>query len=303
MKSPSIFLRYFAIFIIPICYGSFYSVFKLLLDDFSVFWLCWMRMIIAFLVLFPFIRSWKQFDRSYILPSFLLAFVFFIGLIAQSISLQFVSAGTAGFVVVSFILLTPFFAWLVFRTPLNKKLLISIIIVLVGYVFMFFQPETLSFSFQIGELLNFVGAVVIALQIVLFEKFASRFDTLKITLAQFAWCSVFMTLTVIIQDDFIPVVDISGTNWLWLLYLGIVATVVPFLSQFWGQKKVPSVVTAIIISFEPIFAAIFGYLLLGEMFGKTFLIGGAFIFIGVLSSIFFSRPSTSSEDGVSIKTD
>ncbi|TFH26417.1 MAG: EamA family transporter, partial [Promethearchaeota archaeon] len=193
MKSFSLFLRYFAIFIIPICYGSFYSVFKLLLADFSVFWLCWIRMILAFVVLLPFIRNWKQFDRSYIFPSFLLAFVFFIGLIAQSISLQFVSAGTAGFVVVSFILLTPFFAWVVFRTPLHKKLLISIVIVLIGYVVMFFQPSTLTFSFQLGEFLNFIGAVVIALQIVLFEKFAPHFDTLKITLAQFAWCSLFMT--------------------------------------------------------------------------------------------------------------
>ncbi|MHA1518909.1 MAG: DMT family transporter [Promethearchaeota archaeon] len=296
MKSSSLFLRYFAIFIIPICYGSFYSVFKLLLEDFSVFWLCWMRMLIAFLVLLPFIRKWKEFDKSYILPSFLLAFVFFVGLIAQSISLQFVSAGTAGFVVVSFILLTPIFAWIIFRSPLNKKLLISIVIVLIGYVFMFFQPETLTFSFQLGEMLNFVGAVVIALQIVLFEKYASRFDTLKITLAQFAWCLVFMTITVVIQQDFIPMDSIAGINWLWLLYLGIVATVVPFLSQFWGQKTVPSVATAIIISFEPIFAAIFGYLILGEIFGETFLIGGGLIFIGVLSSIFFSKPSISQKD-------
>jgi len=261
-----------------------------------VFWLCWMRMLIAFLVLLPFIRKWKEFDKSYILPSFLLAFVFFVGLIAQSISLQFVSAGTAGFVVVSFILLTPIFAWIIFRSPLNKKLLISIVIVLIGYVFMFFQPETLTFSFQLGEMLNFVGAVVIALQIVLFEKYASRFDTLKITLAQFAWCLVFMTITVVIQQDFIPMDSIAGINWLWLLYLGIVATVVPFLSQFWGQKTVPSVATAIIISFEPIFAAIFGYLILGEIFGETFLIGGGLIFIGVLSSIFFSKPSISQKD-------
>ncbi|MHA1611231.1 MAG: DMT family transporter [Promethearchaeota archaeon] len=222
MKSSSLFLRYFAIFIIPICDGSFYSVFKFLLEDFSVFWLCWMRMLIAFLVLLPFIRKWKEFDKSYILPSFLLAFVFFVGLIAQSISLQFVSAGTAGFVVVSFILLTPIFAWIIFRSPLNKKLLISIVIVLIGYVFMFFQPETLTFSFQLGEMLNFVGAVVIALQIVLFEKYASRFDTLKITLAQFAWCLVFMTITVVIQQDFIPMDSIAGINWLWLPFRKII---------------------------------------------------------------------------------
>lgn len=289
MDSSKKVLHYLAIFLVPLCYGTFYSVFKNLLDDFPVFWLCWIRMLIALIFLVPFVRSWKKVNLSYLLPSFLLGLVFFIGLLAQSYSLLLVSAGTAGFVAVSFIVLTPIFAWILLGSHITGKIALSILIVIVGYFFMFFNLTTHVFSFQLGEFLNFIGAIIIALQIVLFEKYAQKFDTMLISIMQFFWITIFMSITVWIQGDRVSFGTISLQNWAWIGYLGIFTTIVPFLCQFWGQKSIPSVATSIIISFEPIFATLFGFLLLGEEIGIDFAIGGSLIFLGVISSIFLNK--------------
>ncbi|RLI66917.1 MAG: hypothetical protein DRO88_00725 [Promethearchaeia archaeon] len=291
MTKKTIFLSYLAILSVPISYGTFYSVFKILLQDFPVFWLCWIRMFIAFIVLFPFLifnRKIRDFSRHYILPSFLLAFVFFIGLLAQSFSLQTISAGTAGFVTVSFVIITPFFAWLILKTIPKKSLLLSVFLVVIGYFVMFYDFSGHFFFFGIGEFLNFIGALVIALQIVLFEKFTQKFDTMLITLAQFAWVNILMLITLLITGEWVSLNEPSFNQWSWMIYLGIFATIIPFLAQFWGQKQIPSVSTAIIISFEPIFAALFGVLLLQEIISVNFYWGAMLIFIGVLSSILFN---------------
>ncbi|WP_457559185.1 DMT family transporter [Candidatus Harpocratesius sp.] len=289
MGKKSLFLAYLAILSVPISYGSFYSVFKILLSDFPVFWLCWIRMLIAFIFLLPFLKNRLKIDKLLFLHSFILAFVFFIGLLAQSFSLQIISAGTAGFVVVSFVILTPFFAWLILRTVPNKKIIVSIFLVICGYFIMFYNKSGHSFNFGLGELLNFIGAFVIAFQIVLFEKYAQKYDSIAITLVQFFWINIFMLITLLITRESVHISSLSLKHWLLILYIGIFTTITPFLAQFWGQKQITSISVAIIISLEPIFATIFGIILLHESTSITFFWGSIVILIGIFSSIFLKN--------------
>ncbi|MCF2140406.1 MAG: DMT family transporter [Candidatus Lokiarchaeota archaeon] len=289
MDKKSLFLAYLAILSVPISYGSFYSVFIILLSDFPVFWLCGIRMLIAFIFLLPFLKNRLKLSKLLFLHSFILAFVFFIGLLAQSFSLQFISAGTAGFVIISFIILTPFFAWLILRTVPNKKIIISIFLVICGYLIMFYNKSGQLFNFGLGELLNFIGAFVIAFQIVLFEKYAQKYDSIMITIAQFFWINIFMIITLLITKETFPFSSISLRQWALILYIGIFATITPFIAQFWAQKHITSTSTAIIISLEPIFATIFGIILLQESTSINFIFGAIVILIGILSSIILNR--------------
>lgn len=288
MTKKTVIISYLAILSIPLAYGSFYSVFKLLLQDFPVFWLCLIRMLIAFIFLLPFLligRKYRKLSRSYVIPSFILGLVFFIGLVAQSFSLKTVSAGTAGFVAVSFVVITPFFAWWILKAVPRKMILISILLVVFGYFIMFYDFSGREFTFGLGELLNFVGALVIALQIVLFEKYGRKFDTILITITQFFWVNIFMLITVLITNEWAINSPLSVKNVSLMVYLGIFTTVLPFLLQFWGQKHISSVSTSIIISFEPIFATVFGAILLNEQITGNFYWGALLIFIGVIFSV------------------
>ena len=81
-------------------------------------------------------------------------------------------------------------------------------------------------------------------------------------------------------------VDIfSVTNILVLVYMGAIATSLPFLFQGYGQKKVSSTRAAIIFALEPVFATFFAIILGGELLNFQTILGSVFIFIGILISV------------------
>ncbi len=57
--------------------------------------------------------------------------------------------------------------------------------------------------------------------------------------------------------------DLTSANmtfWLILIYMGVIASGITFLTQNWGQKHVDPAHTAVIFTLEPVFAVIFGIL-------------------------------------------
>jgi drug/metabolite transporter (DMT)-like permease len=69
--------------------------------------------------------------------------------------------------------------------------------------------------------------------------------------------------------------------WLALLYLAVFATLLAFGIQTWAQKILPPVRVALICSLEPVFAALWAALLIGERLTMRELMGGALIVLGV----------------------
>ncbi len=69
-----------------------------------------------------------------------------------------------------------------------------------------------------------------------------------------------------------------------LVYLTIFATVIAVSVQVRFQKDTTPTRSAVIFSIEPVLAAGFAYLLLGELLGPLGLFGGGLIMVGVLVS-------------------
>jgi len=69
--------------------------------------------------------------------------------------------------------------------------------------------------------------------------------------------------------------------WLALLYLAVFATLLAFGVQTWAQKILPPVRVALISALEPVFAALWAALLIGERLTLRELMGGALIVLGV----------------------
>jgi len=70
--------------------------------------------------------------------------------------------------------------------------------------------------------------------------------------------------------------------WAALGYLALFATLLAFGIQTWAQKVISPVRVALISSLEPVFAALWAALLLGERLTARELVGGGLIVVGVL---------------------
>jgi drug/metabolite transporter (DMT)-like permease len=65
-------------------------------------------------------------------------------------------------------------------------------------------------------------------------------------------------------------------------YLALTCTVLAYLGQTWAQGRTSPTRTAIILSMEPVFAALFAWVWLGERMGLWGWMGAGLILAGIL---------------------
>ena len=79
-----------------------------------------------------------------------------------------------------------------------------------------------------------------------------------------------------------PDFSIILAAWLPIAYAGILSSGVAYTLQIIGQKTAEPAVASVIMSLESVFAALFGWLILGELLSARELIGCALVFISVI---------------------
>jgi drug/metabolite transporter (DMT)-like permease len=69
-----------------------------------------------------------------------------------------------------------------------------------------------------------------------------------------------------------------------ILYVGLITTMLAFTLQTWAQKHTTTTKVAIILSTEVIFGSLFSVVLLGELLTPNMIMGGAAIFIAIITA-------------------
>ena len=65
---------------------------------------------------------------------------------------------------------------------------------------------------------------------------------------------------------------------------GIICTTIAIMIMVWAQKIISPSQTAIFFSLEPVFAALFSWLLIGEILGLYGWIGGFIVVVAIIIS-------------------
>ncbi len=114
---------------------------------------------------------------------------------------------------------------------------------------------------SVGDLVALGGAAAFGLHIALLDRFAARRDAAALACGQvLAAAVVFTAVWLFIERPALP----PGPVWPALLITGLVATAGGFFVQTFVQQRLTAVETGSIIVTEPVFAAVFGYLLAGD---------------------------------------
>jgi len=129
--------------------------------------------------------------------------------------------------------------------------------------------------------LTFGCAVVFAVHIVVLGRVAARHEVLPLLLVQIGGTGALAGLCG-------PLVETQRFHadprtLAALAYLAIFATLLAFGVQTWAQRRLSSVRFALISALEPVFAALWAALLIGERLSPLELSGGALIVLGVIT--------------------
>ena len=122
-------------------------------------------------------------------------------------------------------------------------------------------------------------AVTLGLHIALLSRYAASYDAGALTLAQI----LTVALIFVVLWPFFDTVSLPPPGvWVALIVTGLVASALAFLVQTTAQQHIPAARTAIILTMEPVFAAIFGYWLAGDRLVALQIFGGVLILFALV---------------------
>jgi len=265
---------------ITFIWGSTFAVSKFLLGFITPLAYIGIRFTIA-TVLFSlmFSRDIRALTRGAALKGGILGALLFLGFAVQTIGLQYTTASKSAFITGMMVVFTPICQLFIERRAPRLGNIVGVVLVTIG---LYLLTSPAGSEFNIGDALNLVGAFMFALYIVYLDMFSKDHNTIQLTFMQFISTAILGVATAGAFEQ--VVAHFSNESLLALMYLAVFATVIALYIQTRYQKDSTPTRAAVIFSVEPVIAAAFAYLLLGEVIGILGVIGGGVIIAGLLVS-------------------
>ncbi|MCD6286148.1 MAG: DMT family transporter [Anaerolineae bacterium] len=211
-----------------------------------------------------------------VLSGSVLGVVLFAAASAQQLGIMTTTAGKAGFITGLYVVLVPLLA-LVWGERASWLTWVGALLAAGG---LYFLSGTEQVGLSTGDAWILLGAFLFAIQIQLLAYLTQRVDPLPLAAVQFVVCSLLSWL-VAWSTEPITWSRLEG-GLVALLYGGFMSVGVAYTLQAVAQRHARPTPAAIIMSFESPFAALGGWLLLGERLGARGGIGAALMMAGML---------------------
>jgi drug/metabolite transporter (DMT)-like permease len=193
------------------------------------------------------------------------------GYLFQTTGLLFTTPTNSGLITGLFVVFAPLADRIFFGARASRQVLLAVGLSLFGMVLLAGGgPEGANW----GDLLTLLCAMALGVHIALLSRYAAGHDAGGLTLAQILAMAL---LFVVVWPFFEPVSLPPPGVWVALLVTGLLASAGAFLVQTTVQQRIPAARTAIILTMEPVFAALFGYWLAGDRLVAVQILGAALI--------------------------
>lgn len=264
--------------IVTIFWGASYTFMMLGLESLEPYSIVALRCTIAFMIAgLIFYKKMKNVNRKTLSYAAIQGFLLFIVLVLSLFGLQTTSASNAGFILSLSVVLIPIFTSFLERKLPSQAVIIAILCTLLGIIILTLKQ---SLTFQKGDILVAIAAVAYAIYLILNSKFTKSVESISYGVYQLGFTALFGIILTFIFET--PTLPSTTTSWIAILGLGIICTAFCFIAQSVVQQYTSPTHTGLIFSLEPIFAAIFAIIFLGELVTIQLIIGGCFILLGNL---------------------
>lgn len=187
--------------------------------------------------------------------------------------------GKAGFITSLYIIFVPFISYIIYRTKLNKKSFISLIIALIGLI-LICNINIKDLEIIPSDIYVIGAAVLFAIQMILLEKYANNINTLKLNCLSLFVASILGFVFI----SFNRSINLNGIKdaFIYILLLGVFASALGYILQTYGQKIIDSTTAALIMSLESVMSCIAGFIILNQTLSIKELIGSLIMFIAIV---------------------
>lgn len=262
--------------IVTMFWGMSYMFMVMGLETLEVFNTVALRSLIAFILAgLIFYKKLMKLDKKIVLYGLIQGF-FLVGAIGfPMIGVMTTPTANAGFLVSLTVVLVPIMTSIIDKKLPTRTVCIAIICTMIGIIILTFNS---SLTLQIGDIFCLLTAFSYSIYIVLNGKFTKNVDSLAFGIYQMGFAAIISGCICLLFET--PQIPSTSNSWIAVLGLGILCSAFGFIGQTVAQQYTTPTHTGLIFSLEPIFAAIFAIIFLGESITIQLIIGGLFIFGG-----------------------
>lgn len=196
----------------------------------------------------------------------------------QQTAISSTTAGKAGFITALYIVIVPVIELAVLHQKTQKRVWFCVLTAIVGF---YLLCITDGFGISKGDLLMLACAVFFACHIIVIDYFIGKnTDGIMMSCIQFFVSGILASVMMLLFEhpQIGSIIDAKIT----ILYAGVLSSGVAYTLQILGQRYTEPTVSTLIMSLESVFAAISGWIILGERLSLKEGAGCLLVFISVI---------------------
>jgi drug/metabolite transporter (DMT)-like permease len=266
---------------IAFIWGTTFTVVKNAMEDIEPYAFLFLRFSLATLVILPLILKTGRFKTLPWKPGLLAGLFLFIGFAAQTIGLQYTTASKSGFITGLNVVFVPIFAAMFEKRLLRRNSVIAVILAVFG-LYLLTNPQAQSFNR--GDVWTILCAAGFALHIIALDWYSRKVDYVGLFFLQILTVAILSGIAFPFENKGFILIqhELTGNIIFAVVITAIFATAVAFFIQNWAQRITTGTRTALILTMEPVFAAVTAYFFLHERLGWMGLAGAGVILVAII---------------------
>ena len=267
-----------------VIYGFGDPISKIAFEVTPVYTMMTVRYSIAFIVCFGMfhrriIHTLKTVPvRAWLIPGSCMGMTYLLNNVALSLT----DATSVAFLRSLSVVITPAFAFLIYRTRYRWQLILVQILVLPG-MYLLCVRGGLS-GWGAGEWITVAAAAMMAGALVFSRSYLEMVDPVSMTALQGGCSAVLAMAGCMFFEKGIHLENTTETAWLIILYLAILCTFLGYLMQNLSLTRISERSVSLLQSLCPVMTAFFSFILLGERLSAAGIAGAAIIIACVIAS-------------------
>src|SRR3712207_482199 len=208
-----------------------------------------------------------------------------LGFSLQTVGLSYTTASKNAFLTGTYVVLTPFFAWIFTKKMPRKQVYLSCFLSLTGIFLLSWSGE--NFSMQFGDILSLLCAVFYAIQISYMSARIGNKNPLHVNFFQMLSAGILTLIyNILLEEGSVFSFPENRVQFFSVTFLVIFNTLLAYSAQTVAQKYVESSLVCLILSTEILFGAFISFLFLGEILSFQSLLGGFLMFLSIFLAEF-----------------
>ena len=207
--------------------------------------------------------------KRYLILGSVLGVILFAACALQQTGIAYTTAANSGFITALYIVMIPIIT-LFTGKKVGKLVWLGVVVALVGLFLLCIKDD---FSVNVGDLITLGCAFVFSFHIIIIDRYAGSMNSILLSATQFGVVAI-VALPFMLLTETLVAGDILSC-WVSILYAGVFSGALGYTLQMVGQKYTNPTLASLLMCLESVFAALGGWVLLGQGLSAKELIGCA----------------------------